>query len=200
MAEAERRRRRIQRTLEAEGRWVDDEEVRRELTSTDLVPGPGEFRPEQPPPLEDGLERLPLYFDERAGPVALARGPGGWEALEVFPEGGTRSVGRVVPTDRPSALAPDAERLLSGYLRYCSERDAFLGAVHVEMMSVSEGTVTDIALEELRTIGSDVLARAFVRAQLDGHVPARLERADIERGIRATDQDWLDRPTWGDRL
>jgi len=60
--------------------------------------------------------------------------------------------------------------------------------------------VGEAALRDLHSIASDVLARASVRAKLRGDDGRQLGRADIELGIRATDQDWLDRPTWGSRL
>lgn len=198
--ESERRRRRIVRELEGQGRWADEEEVRRRLRERRLIPEFGEFLPEEPPAVEEGLERLPMYYDRRAGPVVLARGLGGWEALELSPEGGARSVGLAVPPDRPPTLEQDAEALLSGYLRYWLARDGFLAAVHLGMLSTAEGTVVDAALDDLHAIGSDVLARGAVRAKLRGNDGTRLAREDIEQGIRATDQDWLDRPTWGSRL
>jgi len=198
--EAVRRRRRIVRELESQGRWVDEEEVRRKLVTGHLIPGPEEYSPDVPPGANEGLELLPMYYDGRAGPVALAQGLGGWELLELSEEGGSDSIGLVVPPDRPPTLEQNAEALLAGYLRYWLARDSFLAAVHLEMLSTGEGTVVDAALGDLRCIGSTVLARGAVRAKLRGEDGARLSVTDIELGIRATDQDWLDRPTWGTRL
>jgi putative zinc- or iron-chelating protein len=198
--EAERRRRRIARDLTAQGRWVDEEEVRRELGKRRLIPGPEEYSLEDPPTAEDGLEYLPMYYDGRAGPVALGRGLGGWEALEFAPEGGSRPVGLAVPPERRPGLDWMAEALLSGYLRYWLARDGFLSAVHLEMLSAPEGTVVEAVLADLHAIGSSVLARGAVRAKLRGEDGALLTAGDVALGIRATDQDWLDRPTWGSRL
>jgi len=201
--DAERRRGRIRRVLESEGRWVDEEKVRERLARRPLLPSPNEYSPEDLPPVDDGLEFLPIYFDGRAGPVALGQGFGGWEARELSAEGEARPLGvSVAPAQRP-ALARDAESLLTGYLRYVLARDAFLAAVHLEMVSEPprlEEDVADRALEDLHRIASDVLARGAVRAKLRGEVGDPLSRHDIELGIRATDQDWLDRPTWGSRL
>lgn len=199
-SEAVRRRRRIVRELEDQGRWVEEEEVRRRLGERRLIPGPQEYLPEEPPEAEEGLERLPMYYDGRAGPVALAQGLGGWEALELLPEGGSHHIGLAVPPDRPPSLEPEAEALLAGYLRYWLARDGFLAAVHLEMLSTGAGSVADAALADLHAIGSDVLARGAVRAKLKGNVGGHLSPADVEAGIRGTDQDWLDRPTWGSRL
>jgi Fe-S-cluster containining protein len=198
--EAERRRRKIARDLEGEGRWVDEEEVRKRLTGRSLLPKANHFSVLDPPSAEEGLEWLPFYYDRRPGPVALAEGLGGWEALELAPTGGSRPIGLAVPPDRYPALDPDAEALLSGYLRYWVTRDSFLAAVHFEMLSTTGGNVLDQALEDLWAIGSSVIARGAVRAKLAGADGVRLTRSDIELGIRATDQDWLDRPTWGSRL
>jgi len=199
-SEAERRRRRIARGLEDQGRWVEEEEVRRRLGKRRLVPAPEDYHLEEPPLAEEGLERLPIYYDGRPGPMALAQGLGGWEALELSAEGGARPIGIAVPPDRLPTLDEDAEALLSGYLGYWLARDGFLAAVHLAMLSTTEGTVVDATLDDLHAIGSTVLARGSVRSKLRGNPGARLTRADVEAGIRATDQDWLDRPTWGSRL
>jgi Fe-S-cluster containining protein len=199
-SESERRRRRIVHELEDQDRWVAEEEVRKRLGERRLIPGSSEYFPEEPPAAEDGLERLPMYYDGRAGPVALAQGLGGWEALELLPEGGSHPIGLAVPPERPPTLEREAEALLSGYLRYWLARDSFLAAVHLGMLSTSAGSVVDAALADLHAIASDVLARGAVRAKLKGNVGAHLTRGDIEAGIRGTDQDWLDRPTWGSRL
>ena len=198
--ESERRRRRIVRTLELQGRWVDEEDVRRELRGHRLLPTETEFSVAALPEANDGLEFLPLYFDGRRGPVALAQGLGGWEALEVAPGGGSRAVGLAVPPDHVPTLDGGAETLLSGYLHYWLERDAFLAATHLEMLSRPGGTVIEAALKDLHAVASTVLARGSFRAKLRGEEGARLTREDVERGIRSTDQDWLDRPTWGSRL
>ena len=179
---------------------MDEEEVRRQLGNRRLVPVATEYFPEEPPAVEDGLERLPMYFDGRPGPVVLAQGLGGWEAHELAPGGGSRPIGIAVPPDQPPTLDPDADTLLSGYLRYWLDRDGFLAAVHLGMLSTPNGTVVDATLDDLHAIGSDVMARGAVRAKLKGNLGTRLTRADIEAGIRGTDQDWLDRPTWGSRL
>lgn len=197
---AERRRRRIERALDGEGRWIDEQEVRRKLGDRRLVPRPEEYSLEELPTAEQGIELLPMYYDGRAGPVALAEGLGGWEALELSAEGGARPLALVVPPERPPELDGAAEALLTGYLRYWLARDGFFAAVHLGMLSTSRGTVLEAALDDLHAIGSVVLARGAVRAKLRGEDGTRLVAADIDRGIRATDQDWLDRPTWGSRL
>ena len=179
---------------------MDEGEVRAELRKEPLSPDARTFAPEAPPPAEDGLERLPIYFDARRGPVGLAAGLGGWEAVELSAEGGSEPIGLVVPPEQPPDLDSEARSLLEGYLRYFLSRDALLAASQWELANGRPGTVRAAVLEDLHSIGSSVLARGAVRAKLRGGDGRRLTAADVERGIRATDQDWLDRPTWGSRL
>ena len=201
MQEAERRRGRLVRLLEREGRWVDEDSVRTELRTRLPLPGAEDFPAEDPPTASEGLELLPLYFDGRAGPVALAEELGGWEALELRASGGVeRHLGRVPPPTAPPKLDAEAERLLSGYLRYFLERDLLIATVIPRMAEADVGTVTEWVEEELRRIGATVVSRAVVRAKIGGAVGERLSRPEVERGIRASDQDLLDVPTWGDRL
>lgn len=144
-----------------------------------------------------------MYYDGRPGPIAIAQGLGGWEAHELSPEGGSRPIGLAVPPEQPPSLDPDAATLLSAFLRYWLSRDCFLAAVHLELVSYPqsrEGTVVEAALDDLHAIGSYVLACGAFRSKLNGKDGNRLSVADVEHGIRATDQDWLDRPTWGSRL
>ncbi|MGA8276040.1 MAG: YkgJ family cysteine cluster protein [Thermoplasmata archaeon] len=201
LSEAGRRRGRLARALEREGRWVDENDVRRILRSRVPHPGPADYPVPDPPLADDGLELLPLYFDGRAGPVALAVGLGGWEALELRPSGGVeRHLGVVPPPSSPPSLAPPAEKLLTGYLRYFLERDLLFASVLPRMAEVGEGTVTDWVEEELRGIGAIVVSRAIVRSKLNGVGVEPLTATTLADGIRATDQDLMDVPTWGDRL
>jgi hypothetical protein len=200
LAESLRRRRRILRSLDAEGRWVDEDRVREQLGRSALAPSEEQYDVEDPPSGNDELELLPMYFDGRVGPVALALGLGGWEARELSADGGFRALGLAAPPVRRPTMDEEATGLLEGYLHYVLARDSFLAAVHLELSRGREGNVTDAAREDLRTVGSLVLARGSVRAKLRGASGALLGKEDVERGIRATDLDWLDRPTWGSRL
>ncbi len=195
-----RRGRRIERWLRVSDRWWDDDEVRALLTARVPLPDDRDFPAEDPPGLDAGIELLPIFFDGRPGPVALARDLGGWRVLEVAPAGGYATLGVVPPPTRAPRLEAGAEALLGGYLRYVLCRDAFLAAVHLDALEEDEGSVLDWAEAALRALGADVLARAAVRAKLRGAGERALTAADVEDGIRATDLDSLDRPTWGDRL
>jgi Putative zinc- or iron-chelating domain len=201
LEETGRRRRRIVRQLTSEGRWVDDDEVRSALRKDPPLPTNDDFPVPDPPSAEEGMDRLPLFFDARAAPVSLAEGLGGWELNEIDPEGGfARSLGVLPPPERVPPLENDAEAALRGYLRYWLERDCLFGVVHLRMLEGSDGTVTEWMEDELRAVGALTLARAEVRAKLRRGATGSLTAMDVLDGIRATDQDLLDRDTWGDRF
>ena len=199
--ESGRRRRRIFRALATTGRWVDEEEVRRQLRGHLPIPADDDFPATDPPSREEGLELLPLVFDRRGGPVAFATRPEGWELIELRSKGGVeRSLGVTSPPDRLPALSEEAVRLLAGYLRYWLERDQLFGVVHLEMAENDRDTVTDWVVSELRQIAALTIARASVLAVLSRGGAGSLTGADLQQGIRATDQDLLDRPSWGTPL
>jgi len=199
---ARRRRRKVARALAADGRWEEEGAVRERLGRALPMPTPRDFPVEDPPTVEEGLDRLPLFFDGRAAPVALAGALGGWQLLELRPAGGSGAeLGILPPPERPPALEPAAAELLTSYLRYWLRRDALFAIVHLEMLrSDDRETVGTWVEAELRRIGALVTARADVRARLHRGVVDRLSAADVANGIRATDQDLLDRDGWGDRL
>lgn len=200
LAASRRRGETIRRRLSAEGRWEDDRDVRHALLRELPYPGPEDFPVEPPPSAGDGLEKLPLFWDGRAGPVALAGSSAGWEALELRPRGGAEPLGTFAEVGRPPDVEGEGKLRLQDYLRYWLARDGFLASVHLAVLEERELTVRERAREELRAIGADVLARASVRSRLRGGTGERLDEAAVLEGIRAVDQDWLDRPTWGDRL
>ena len=201
LEESRRRRRRISRDLEIDGRWVDESEVRRQLQSRLPLPQDGDFPPPDPPPQEGGLDLLPLVFDGRAGPLAFAAGSAGWELLELRPHGGVAtSLGLASPPDRLPPLSDEARRVLSGYLRYWLERDQLFAVVHLLMTENRRGDVTDCVAGELRRIGALAISRASVLARLCRGTDGPLSRTDLQQGIRATDQDLLDREGWGIRF
>jgi Putative zinc- or iron-chelating domain len=201
MGEAARRRARIARRLERDGRWLEEDEVRSRLRRELPRPGAPEFPVGDPPSADDGLELLPLFFGGLRGPVALASGPGGWQLLELRADGGVeRTIAIVPPPTTVPDTTSDGRATLDGYLRYWVERDELFGSVHAAMLESEEGSVEEWARAELRQIGAVVLARADVRARARLARPRPLTRDDVLDGIRATDQDLLDRETWGDRL
>lgn len=201
LEESRRRRRQVSRALAVDGRWVDELAVRRQLRERLPVPQDDDFPPWAPPSQEDGLELLPLVFDEREGPIAFAARREGWELLELRPAGGVEnSLGVAPPPDRLPLLSEEAWRVLAGYLRYWLERDQLFGFVHLEMAENRHGDVTDCVAADLRQIAAIAISRAHVLASLCRGKVGPLAGTDLHQGIRATDQDLLDRRTWGTRL
>lgn len=193
--------RRIVRTLVRDGRWTDEQEVRARLRGRLPWPEAGNFPVPEPPPADEGLEGLPLFFDGRPGPVAIAAALGGWELLELRAAGGIeRSLGVIPAPDRPPPLHATGRELLEAYLRYWLERDALFGTALLAAAQAGDGSVEEWVAEDLRAIGALVLARADVRARGRRGDPGPLTADDIADGIRASDLELLDRPTWGDRL
>ncbi len=202
LATARRSGRRVERGLEREGRWVPTEEVRSALRGRIPLPESSDFPVEDPPSVEEGEELLPLFFDARAGPVAIAGHPGGWQLVELREEGGVSAwLGVWPPPTRMPTLEGTAEQLLRSYLGYWLERDALFGFVHTAMIEQpSPDDVVARIVQELRWIGATVVARARVRASAAGGTSPILTATDIDRGIRATDADLLDRPGWTAQL
>ena len=137
----------------------------------------------------------------RSGPLALAEGLGGWEVLELNPEGGrTPPLAVVPPPTRPPEVDSAGRRLLKGTFGYFLERDALFGTVLTDLEPSGGFTVGEEVEAELRAIGALVLSRAEVRRKALGVASGPLTELEMAEGIRATDQDLLDRPTWGDHL
>ena len=197
---ASRRGRALEHRLRARGRWNEPDEVRATLSDDLELPDADDFPVDGPPSLDEGVENLPLFFDRRAGPVAFSEEVGGWALTELAPSGEHRPLTTLVPPDRPPVLEPAAERLLAAYLRYWLDRDAFWAATALEMEQEPEGTLLERARRALHEVGAQTVARASVRRKLRLGAADRLARDDVWEGIAATDQDWLDRPTWGERL
>jgi Fe-S-cluster containining protein len=200
LADAQRRRRRLVRALESEGRWQTEEAVRRRFVGRPPLPTDDDFPVADPPEIDSGWEDLPLFFDGRATPVALAATTGGWELHELAATGGSaRALGVIPPPTRRPRTTSEADRLLGLYLEYWLRRDAFFGSALLDAVG-SDRSVEEVAADELHVVGAQVLARAEVRAKLRRAGADPLGADDVADGIRAVDQDWLDRPTWGDRL
>ncbi|MGP8072926.1 MAG: YkgJ family cysteine cluster protein [Thermoplasmata archaeon] len=198
---ARRRRRRIVTVLERSGQWMEEDEVRATLRERPPWPTEEEFPVEEPPAAEEGIELLPMFYAGRSGPLALAEGLGGWEVLELNPEGGrTPPLAVVPPPTRPPEVDSAGRRLLEGYIRYFLERDALFGTVLTDLEPSGGFTVGEEVEAELRAIGALVLSRAEVRRKALGVASGPLTELEMAEGIRATDQDLLDRPTWGDHL
>lgn len=198
--EAVRRRRKVARVLTEAGRWVEEDAVRASLADRLPWPRDSNFEALELPEADGPLESLPMFFEGGGGPVALGDHVGGWEAIRLQESGGGRPMNVIPPVDRAPPVAPSGRARLREYQGYVLRRDSFLATVVLETLDTEEGTVADRARTDLERLGATVLARAAFRARLAGAPDRPLERDDVDRGIRATDAEWLDRPTWGSRL
>ena len=198
IANHRRRENALIRTMEREGRWEDPEHLRQRLLGAPPFPDPDDFPVTLPPSEEEGVENLPLFFEEGIGVVALAGREEGYDALLLQESGGVRSrLGTFSPPDKRPELDGDGLRLLEGYLRLVIRRDQLIWAAYAELRNVPEATLGELAEEIVREAASQVLSRAVVRARLKGMTGDRLTREDVARGVRATDSDLLDLPTLG---
>ncbi|MCI4324562.1 MAG: YkgJ family cysteine cluster protein [Thermoplasmata archaeon] len=161
-------------------------------------PEPTDFPSEDPPDAEDGFEELPITFVGAHGRVAFGSHPGGWMLLAISEAGDEpKTLGVVPPPTSPPPLTTAGEQLVRAYLHYLVERDDAIDGVFAQ--GGPEGPVTDAVAADLVRTAATVLSRASVLQRLDGREEP-LDAADIWDGIRATDAEWLDRPTTGRRF
>jgi Fe-S-cluster containining protein len=182
-------------------RTFDWEAMRSHLIPNLPLPGPEDFPADAPPGADEPLDQLPLFFDEVYGRVALREREGGWECLPLRESGGSEApLGLFPGPDTPPKLLPDAETLLRGYLGYVVRREFFVSLVQELCEDQGESDPTVVARDVLVDLGSQVMARAGVRAKLLGQGGERLDAPDILRGVRAVDADFLDQETVGEQL
>jgi Fe-S-cluster containining protein len=161
-------------------------------------PSPGDFPAEEPPSAEDGFEELPMTYSPSHGRVAFASHPGGWMLFALSEDGEEpRTLGVHPPPESPPAVTAPGEELLRGYLHYLVERDDAVDGVLAQ--PAPEGSVEEALQADLIRTAATVLSRASVLQRLDGR-DEPLDAADVWDGIRATDAEWLDRPTTGRRF
>jgi hypothetical protein len=198
MVECSKRESTLQQRMRKKGMWIPPEELRTLFLEEIPMPGEGDFPVSDPPGKEEGIDALPLFFDERLGRVALRSGSGGWEALTIMELGGMKeSIGCYQPLDQPPSMDKQAEAMLQGYLSYITRRDMLLWAIYLELQNHPEVSLIEMFDAFLREVGGQVLTRGCIRAQMDGNPSATLSRSDIEKGIRATDADLMDQLTLG---
>jgi Fe-S-cluster containining protein len=173
-------------------------ELRDELHRHLPWPEASDFPPEGPPSTEGDRSELPVTFAPGHGPVAFASHPGGWLVLALSERGEEpRPIEVVPPPDAPPELTTTGSRMLAGYLHYLIERDDAVDAALAEPGPA--GPIADAVAANLVRTGSTVLARASVLQRTDGR-SGPLDAEDVWSGVRATDAEWLDRPTTGRRF
>jgi hypothetical protein len=202
LSKASARRQALERRLTRSGLWHAEDDVRRSLRGHLPLPSSDDFPPKDLLPASARLEELPLFHDERHGIVALRRHGGGIELLSLRESGGIdQRLGIYGIPSEPPPMSDDGRRLLRGYLSYCLERDETFGVAYARLLAGLREPLVSLVADDLREIGTQVLTRALWRRELDGTPSgSALARSDVEKGIRATDMDFLDRPTAGLRL
>lgn len=157
-----------------------------------------DFPSEEPPDTSDGFAGLPVTFVPGRGRVAFATHAGGWMLFELSEVGDEpRTLGVIPPPTALPAMTTQGEQILRGYLHYLLERDDAVEGVLAQ--EAPEGSVEEGLAADLIRTGATALSRASVLQRLDGR-DGPLDAADLWEGVRATDAEWLDRPTTGRRF
>jgi hypothetical protein len=198
LAEGSKREKALQQKMMRKGLWTSPEDLRALFLEDMPLPGEGDFPVTPPPGEEEGIEALPLFFDERLGRVALRAKDEGWEALTIRETGGVKeSIGCYKPPSQPPSLDEGAEAMLRGYLSYITRRDTLLWAICLELQNHPEVPIIEMFDAFLHEVGGQVLTRAWLRLQMEGNPRDTLTRTDVEKGIRAADADLMDQLTLG---
>ena len=186
-------------TARARQSGLEDARIRPDEVDRLRLPTLEELQDDPLPERSEGLEVLPLFLDEGRGPVAMSRTGEFLEMFAVRERGGIDgAVTQLLLLDGPPATTEGAERRLRAYLRYVVQRDAFEGAALAAWRPNRAESIGEILRSDLREVSAAVVARATYRARLAGRDGRTLDTEDIDRGIRATDADYLDRPTLGE--
>lgn len=199
--ENERRWRIVRRRFDRLGRWVEPEEIEGALAPRRLELALRGFPPAAPPDASLGLSALPIYRDEAIGIVAFGDHIGGWEMRRLPEDGASSEVLSVVPVPaKPPPIEDTALALLSDYLGLLLRRDLTYWAAAESLRSGAIGGLLEIVERDLIEFGGLVIARAMAIGSLHGRATDRLGAPQIAEGIRATDAEFLDRPTLGRAL
>jgi len=200
-SQSQRRFRTVAQRLARHGLWDDPEEIRTAVRPGLLALVRDAFPSEDPPHREEGIASLPLFRDARFGVVAIAHHPGGWEFLSLTERGDEpTSLTVLPPPQRCPEMDPSGERALRAYLEYLLARDiTYWQAAERVDPDGPDGMAEEVAMD-LAEFGSLVLSRAWARERLRGVEPGPLDAAAVLDGVRATDAEFLDRPTLGLRL
>ena len=187
--------------FEREGRWADPARLG-SLPVDRALDRLAEAGPARRPNDErDGIEFLPLTFDESEGRIAFAGTDDGWVILRLS-EAGAPPERLGTFTDPPAVvqLTSDATRLLHGYLAYVAARDSFLGQTMHRLLDEPGVSLVDALEEELIQAASQVVTRGLLLERLHGRTGVSASVGSVLAGIRATDAELLDRPAVGQVL
>jgi hypothetical protein len=103
------------------------------------------------------------------------------------------------PRDPPE-LDAGGERALSAYLGHLLDRDFTYWAAARRARANPEESLLELVEDDVALFGATVLARADRRRRLRGLPERPLDGELVWEGVRATDGEFLDRPTMGSVL
>ena len=188
-------RRAVARRTDRAG-WTDPETARRAVDVRRIARELPVYPPAPPPSIVDGAAALPLRFDPERGVEGISFDSGAYALHRLRETGGVEPDAGRFPLDpiRPK-LEPAAERRLAGYLAFATRRGLLLG----QLLAASDRSrpFAEALAADLGSLAGTVVARAAVLASARGSGPTTLDRDAIGDGIRATDAEWIDRPTVG---
>ena len=150
------------------------------------------------PSESEGLESLPMFFDAQFGRVALCATDDRVDLLALREGGGVEErLASYAYPERVPRVTEQGTRLVRAYLEYFADRDAFIGSALTRVDGFDPTILLETCEDDLREIAAATLSRAVYRSWLHGGSAETLDSAEIADGIRATDADYLDRPTLG---
>ncbi|MCI4358392.1 MAG: YkgJ family cysteine cluster protein [Thermoplasmata archaeon] len=198
LAECARRWRVLEGRLRRRGSWSTPEEISDSLRPHLRILARSGFPPPPPPPSSGGVENLPLVFDPDLGLISIADHPAGWEVLSVEEKGGPpRSLGVWPAPDQPPSVTADGNRVLESYLEYLLRRDFTYWSAAERLRTNRGGSLLEEVGADLERFGALVLARAQLLERLHPSEGGPLTAERVWDGVRATDGEYLDRPTLG---
>ncbi len=198
LSESSRRWNALRNRLTRQEGWAEPSEIRVELRSDLLAGVRASYPPPAPPSGEDGIESLPLWFDPGAGLVAVAEHAAGWEVRTVEETGTrSRSLGVWPAPSEPPKLTFPGERVLLRYLELLLDRDFTYWAAAERIRADGGPSLSDAVREDLGRFGALVLARGELIDRLRTGGGHALGPELARDGVRATDGEFLDRPTLG---
>ena len=198
LRECARRWRTLKSRLDRAGGWSEPSEIRASTTRRVRDLARGSFPPPPPPPASEGIDALPLLFDRSAGLVAISDHPSGWELISVEETGRTsRSLGVWPSPSQLPSVSSGGEDLLRAYLLHLLDRDFTYWSAAERLRVGGHGTLSEAVEEDIGRFGALVLARAQLLQRFRSEAAAPLSGGLVWDGIRATDGEFLDRPTLG---
>ncbi|HEV2519005.1 MAG TPA: YkgJ family cysteine cluster protein [Thermoplasmata archaeon] len=178
--------------------WQEPDEIRRSLGPRMRSLVRDAFPPPAPPSRSEGIESLPIVFEPGVGRLGIAEHRGGWELLSLE-EGGSPpgSLGIWPPADEPPQMTPEGERALDRYLDYLLRREFTYWAAAAQIPRADARSLLDEVRSDIGRFGAMVLARAELIDRFRHGESSTLDGPLVWAGVRATDGEFLDRPTLG---